>query len=417
MKVLKIVLCLSTVICILLCCFIPASAYSSSQPAYDQLTYVPKYIFDSTAFIGYSNTAGYTGEKAYVNVPGFNTGLPSYQQNRFETLDSYYAGAPYGVKYYAYTRPGTDSTGVTNVSMVTLSNARWNSIGSELDPLIFGNAYEYNLKTTPGDIYGFGDSDVQRTYNDYIEFIFLIPRFEEYDDEEFDVASYVNLFLNVSYGNYDIDPEYGLIRSTKSVTYDASVMNTYDWLEVYGLNYIDDVPGYDDTPVSQWYGTCRVLFYPGRYLSSARHDINGSDIVTKYGLLYSDFAIDVKMTMNESNIDFSYAGEDNAESLSIVYNRFIDSTGYIPIYSCSSYCHNYDGVQSREFISSVLGTSGADVGVIDPNTDFDFVTWIGNTIFGVLRVEFIPGISIANILYVIVGLGVLFMIIKYFAGG
>lgn len=420
MKFIKFCCCFAVIICVCLVCAVPSFAYSSSQPSYDVLNYVPKYIFDATAFVGYSTLPGDNAEKANINVPGFNVGLPSYQQNRFEVLDSYFDGAPYGVKYSVYNRPGTDSNGVTNVSMVTLSNSRWNTVGSEFDPSIFGNAYEYILSTTPGVIYGFGDTDIAYTFSDTIEFIFLIPRNTSVDEyDEFDVTSYVDLSLRVSYGNYTIDADYGLLRSTKNVVYDDSVINSYDWLEIYGENYIDGAPLYDSTPLSQVYGLCHVLFYPGRYLMEAMDDIYNSDIVSKNGLLFSDFTIDCKMNIDSTAVDFSYVNDgNNGEGVANSYTRFLDNTGYVPIYSCSSYCNNINSVQNREFISSVLGTAGRiDSAVIDPNTDFDFVSWIGSTVFGVLQVEFIPGVSIANILYVIVGLGVLFLIIKYFAGG
>lgn len=99
------------------------------------------------------------------------------------------------------------------------------------------------------------------------------------------------------------------------------------------------------------------------------------------------------------------------------YFSVVDKERSLPIYSVYSNHKNLDyDVQARYLDLFNDYFNGI---VYEPVSleDFNLVSWIGNTLGGVLDVELIPGISITTILVVVIGLGLLFIILKFFVGG
>lgn len=253
-----------------------------------------------------------------------------------------------------------------------------------------GNVYGLIYSTPNGVIYNY-DSVVAESFPQYsnIQVGALIPyEIEDYtNDYKFVVdLEYTEYIWGDDYSNVTTERVY---HSLDSVTSELLVVDDIYDSGIYEFSSLD----------------CSFDIYS--WLSTK---ISSFD-----GFVFSDLVISFRCvpSFDSSNISSYYPVDDN-DYVRDGYIGFVTSTEKIPLYYTEFYSPNVDSSVYSDSIVRLFGTAGNNGEI---STDVNVVGFLGTSINSILSIELFPGFSFGTVFYVILGLGLLFLFLRYFAGG
>lgn len=408
-KVIKKIVC---VIAILIVTFTLTGVPCFAFPSYG--TEGENYIWSDIPYTLYLDKGGLSGNSFLpsVNVGKSGGNLGAVRCGEFY-LQSIYTGVPIDYNlaiydndlYYDYNEYGS----VSYLSLDELEKYP-SSVYLTVD-----EGYVISTKISDLDEYALGAN--------CLYFGYLLPKGIDIET----VSANCRIEFNSWYKSVNVDGGQG------SIDYSSELVNFTVGTDGFGQEYIDLSAGYesyfdpsdmeffDIYMGSGYYDVVTVKFYPYAFLQEFAHNFKteNGDVTAIVG---SDFKVTPSLTVGGQ--DPSYY--DWLDSIVDLYDRETVEEIGDAIMNGRNFCialgfgdtnpldNDYQEVNAENYLDLMGGVINFQKVSLD---NFNLVSWLGDTIGGVLDVPIIGNVSLGTVLYVCVGLGLAFVILKFFVGG